>query len=111
MWRREWIRTHGELAPTAVFKTAALNHSAISPGLARKRPGRSVQAGARGGLRRRDRGAPDRPRRAVAGGSAEPPAGDGSTGAGTGGWASVPVRTWRGPFLHGKPPVSVVWGR
>ena len=25
------IRTHGELAPTAVFKTAALNHSAISP--------------------------------------------------------------------------------
>jgi hypothetical protein len=25
------IRTHGELAPTAVFKTAALNHSATSP--------------------------------------------------------------------------------
>ena len=25
------IRTHGELSPTAVFKTAALNHSAISP--------------------------------------------------------------------------------
>ena len=25
------IRTHGRLAPTAVFKTAALNHSAISP--------------------------------------------------------------------------------
>ncbi len=25
------IRTHGELPPTAVFKTAALNHSAISP--------------------------------------------------------------------------------
>ncbi len=30
-WRRGWIRTHGELAPTAVFKTAALNHSATSP--------------------------------------------------------------------------------
>ena len=28
------IRTHGELAPTAVFKTAALNHSATSPGSA-----------------------------------------------------------------------------
>ena len=26
------IRTHGELSPTAVFKTAALNHSAICPG-------------------------------------------------------------------------------
>src|SRR4051812_2479098 len=25
------IRTHGGLAPTAVFKTAALNHSATSP--------------------------------------------------------------------------------
>jgi hypothetical protein len=25
------IRTHGELAPTAVFKTAALNHSATRP--------------------------------------------------------------------------------
>jgi hypothetical protein len=25
------IRTHGKLAPTAVFKTAALNHSATSP--------------------------------------------------------------------------------
>jgi hypothetical protein len=25
------IRTHGRLTPTAVFKTAALNHSAISP--------------------------------------------------------------------------------
>ena len=25
------IRTHGELAPTAVFKTAALNHSATHP--------------------------------------------------------------------------------
>ena len=25
------IRTHGELAPTAVFKTAALNHSATCP--------------------------------------------------------------------------------
>ena len=25
------IRTHGRLAPTAVFKTAALNHSATSP--------------------------------------------------------------------------------
>ena len=25
------IRTHGELAPPAVFKTAALNHSAIPP--------------------------------------------------------------------------------
>ena len=25
------IRTHGELAPTAVFKTAALNHSATLP--------------------------------------------------------------------------------
>ena len=29
------IRTHGGLAPTAVFKTAALNHSAISPVFAR----------------------------------------------------------------------------
>src|SRR3990167_11078270 len=27
------IRTHGGLAPTAVFKTAALNHSATRPGL------------------------------------------------------------------------------
>src|SRR4051794_41210474 len=27
------IRTHGGLAPTAVFKTAALNHSATSPNL------------------------------------------------------------------------------
>ena len=27
------IRTHGELAPTAVFKTAALNHSATCPTL------------------------------------------------------------------------------
>ena len=27
------IRTHGELSPTAVFKTAALNHSAICPGM------------------------------------------------------------------------------
>jgi hypothetical protein len=27
------IRTHGRLTPTAVFKTAALNHSAISPEL------------------------------------------------------------------------------
>ena len=25
------IRTHGRLSPTAVFKTAALNHSATSP--------------------------------------------------------------------------------
>ncbi len=25
------IRTHGELAPSAVFKTAALNHSATYP--------------------------------------------------------------------------------
>ena len=25
------IRTHGRLAPTAVFKTAALNHSATCP--------------------------------------------------------------------------------
>ena len=25
------IRTHGELPPTAVFKTAAFNHSAICP--------------------------------------------------------------------------------
>jgi hypothetical protein len=28
---RSEIRTHGGLAPTAVFKTAALNHSAILP--------------------------------------------------------------------------------
>ena len=28
---RGGIRTHGELAPTAVFKTAALNHSATLP--------------------------------------------------------------------------------
>jgi hypothetical protein len=28
---RSGIRTHGRLAPTAVFKTAALNHSAILP--------------------------------------------------------------------------------
>jgi hypothetical protein len=30
---RSEIRTHGGLAPTAVFKTAALNHSAILPTL------------------------------------------------------------------------------
>ena len=29
---RGGIRTHGRLAPTAVFKTAALNHSATRPG-------------------------------------------------------------------------------
>jgi hypothetical protein len=29
---RGGIRTHGGLAPTAVFKTAALNHSATLPG-------------------------------------------------------------------------------
>ena len=28
---RGGIRTHGELPPTAVFKTAALNHSATRP--------------------------------------------------------------------------------
>jgi hypothetical protein len=28
---RSGIRTHGGVAPTAVFKTAALNHSAILP--------------------------------------------------------------------------------
>ena len=31
------IRTHGELAPTAVFKTAALNHSATHPNQASMR--------------------------------------------------------------------------
>ncbi len=31
------IRTHGRLAPTAVFKTAALNHSATHPTPARLR--------------------------------------------------------------------------
>ena len=30
---RGGIRTHGRLAPTAVFKTAALNHSATLPNL------------------------------------------------------------------------------
>jgi hypothetical protein len=29
---RGGIRTHGGLSPTAVFKTAALNHSATRPG-------------------------------------------------------------------------------
>ena len=29
---RGGIRTHGGVAPTAVFKTAALNHSATLPG-------------------------------------------------------------------------------
>ena len=33
------IRTHGELAPTAVFKTAALNHSATCP----RRPATAVE--------------------------------------------------------------------
>lgn len=33
---RGGIRTHGELAPTAVFKTAALNHSATLPSFARR---------------------------------------------------------------------------
>src|SRR5438128_1892530 len=31
---RGGIRTHGRVAPTAVFKTAALNHSATLPGRA-----------------------------------------------------------------------------
>src|SRR3954470_2732512 len=51
------IRTHGELAPTAVFKTAALNHSATSPEgfcLSPGKPSRARhtvnQAGARGVL-------------------------------------------------------------
>jgi hypothetical protein len=37
------IRTHGELPPTAVFKTAALNHSATCPGCAL--PGRLLANG------------------------------------------------------------------
>ena len=47
------IRTHGELAPTAVFKTAALNHSATSPcgcrlgGAAAVRARRAVNRGSR----------------------------------------------------------------
>ena len=40
------IRTHGELAPTAVFKTAALNHSATCP----YPPGRQSAARAQGGF-------------------------------------------------------------
>ncbi len=31
------IRTHGRLAPTAVFKTAALNHSATFPSIDNER--------------------------------------------------------------------------
>ena len=53
---RGGIRTHGEREPTAVFKTAALNHSATRPDdawiasarLSRPRP--NVQAGRRDGL-------------------------------------------------------------
>jgi hypothetical protein len=37
------IRTHGRLTPTAVFKTAALNHSAISPNCVVPAPPRSSQ--------------------------------------------------------------------
>ncbi len=37
---RGGIRTHGGLAPTAVFKTAALNHSATRPGGVRDVPER-----------------------------------------------------------------------
>src|SRR3954462_1869489 len=36
------IRTHGRLAPTAVFKTAALNHSATSPGGIQLRKGHTL---------------------------------------------------------------------
>src|SRR5687767_7713206 len=38
------IRTHGGLAPTAVFKTAALNHSATSPIGLSSRQGRACRA-------------------------------------------------------------------
>ena len=38
---RGGIRTHGELAPTAVFKTAALNHSATLP--SRRHPSRAAR--------------------------------------------------------------------
>ncbi len=31
LWRMGWDSTHGRLSPTAVFKTAALNHSATHP--------------------------------------------------------------------------------
>src|SRR5688500_12041134 len=41
------IRTHGELAPTAVFKTAALNHSATSPDRRFGRPANSAGASGR----------------------------------------------------------------
>ena len=53
------IRTHGELAPTAVFKTAALNHSATLPGAGYLygRPDRRVNFG--------DPGAPDRHTKAL----------------------------------------------
>ena len=45
------IRTHGTLAGTAVFKTAALNHSATPPGEGRKQKdeGRSEAFGPPGG--------------------------------------------------------------
>jgi hypothetical protein len=36
------IRTHGRLPPTAVFKTAALNHSAICPDIEREEGAFSV---------------------------------------------------------------------
>ncbi len=42
------IRTHGELAPTAVFKTAALNHSATSPQAPAIACGRADQSGRSG---------------------------------------------------------------
>jgi hypothetical protein len=39
------IRTHGRLTPTAVFKTAALNHSAISPNCRREQASRGRRYG------------------------------------------------------------------
>ena len=61
------IRTHGELAPTAVFKTAALNHSATCPcaaAIARGRPAASETLPARP-VARMTRLVPPRPSQAA----------------------------------------------
>ena len=68
------IRTHGQLAPPAVFKTAALNHSAIPPdadpklallrkNVNRRPPGAGVNHAGRRGRRSRSITAPMRPMR------------------------------------------------
>jgi hypothetical protein len=45
------IRTHEGLSPLAVFKTAALNHSATTPGAGKLRAPNIVQQGEAGRLR------------------------------------------------------------